>query len=289
VANESSGGGQADPAFAQLLGLAGIPEWGDSTGWQDWVIDTVKRHEQEQGYDRHPMGMTMQYPVPEQTKVNQPLYDSRAEWISPGYDDEVFAAGGVPQAPGAPPSRWLVDPPAADGGKVIINDTDHYALGGDALWAWKSFLRGLHPILMDFGLLGGVDPPDPSAGGPMSYAAFEPARWAMGDTLRLASRMNLLEMQPRADLRVCAGQPRPGVPGPAAQPGGWSVHGAAGAGHLRGGVVQHPGPPDDPCRSHHRRALRSHRLQRPIGALRPHRPVPEAGLGHLTADNPQGR
>jgi hypothetical protein len=200
VANESSGGGKADPAFAQMLGLAGTPEWGDSTAWQYWVIDTVKRHEEAMGYQRHPIGMTMQYPVPDQTKVNQPLYASRAEWISPGYDDEVFAAGGVPQAPGAPPSRWLVDPPAADGRKVIINDTDHYALGGDALWAWKSFLRGLHPILMDFGIIGGVNPPEPSAGGPMSYAAFEPARWAMGDTLRFAERMNLIGMQPRQDL-----------------------------------------------------------------------------------------
>ena len=43
--------------------------------------------------------------------------------------------------------------------KVIITDTDHYAPGsGDALWAWKSFLRGHHPILMDFGLIAGVEP-----------------------------------------------------------------------------------------------------------------------------------
>jgi hypothetical protein len=34
----------------------------------------------------------------------------------------------------------------------------------------------------------------------MSYAAFEPARYAMGDTLRFAERMHLIEMQPRADL-----------------------------------------------------------------------------------------
>jgi Family of unknown function (DUF6298) len=201
VANESSGGGKADPAFAEMLGQAGPLEWGDSTDWQYWVIDTVKRHEQAMGYDRHPIGMTMQFPVPEQTKVNQPLLDSRAEWISPGYDDEVFAGGAPPpQAPGSPPSRWLVDPPAADGRKVVINDTDHYTLGGDALWAWKSFLRGLHPILMDYGLIGGVDPPDPSAGGPMSYAAFEPARWAMGDTRRFAERMDLIAMAPRDDL-----------------------------------------------------------------------------------------
>jgi Family of unknown function (DUF6298) len=200
VANESSGGGKVDPAFTEMLGLAGTPEWGDSTAWQYWVIDTVKRHEQAMGYDPHPIGMTMQFPVPEQTKVNQPLFDSRAEWISPGYDDDIFADGGVPQAPGAPPSRWLVDPPVADGRKVIINDTDHYALGGDALWAWKSFLRGHNPILMDYGLIGGVNPPDPAAGDPMSFAAFEPVRWAMGDTLRFAERMRLIDMEPRDDL-----------------------------------------------------------------------------------------
>jgi hypothetical protein len=201
VANESSGGGRVDPVFAEALGLAGTPGWGDSTAWQYWVIDHVRQYEEEMGYDRHPIGMTMQFPVPEQTKVNDPLVDSRAEWISPGYDDEIFADGGHPMAPGSPQSRWLEDPPAADGRKVVISDTDHYAPGrGDALWAWKSFLRGHHPILMDFGIIGGVNPSDPSAGGPMSYAAYEPARYAMGDTLRFARRMNLIEMQPRGTL-----------------------------------------------------------------------------------------
>jgi hypothetical protein len=32
VANESSGGGTAGTAFAEVLGQAGTPEWGDSTG-----------------------------------------------------------------------------------------------------------------------------------------------------------------------------------------------------------------------------------------------------------------
>lgn len=192
VANESSGGGTVDAAFAEVLGQAGTPEWGDSTAWQYWVIDTVKRHEEQMGYQRHPIGMTMQFPVPEQTRVNDPLFESRAEWISPGYDDEAFAGGGHPMAPGSPQSRWLEDPPAADGSKVVITDTDHYAPGrGDVLWAWKSFLRGHQPILMDFGLIGGVNPPD---------AAFEPARYAMGDTLRFAERMNLIAMEPRDDL-----------------------------------------------------------------------------------------
>jgi Family of unknown function (DUF6298) len=201
VANESSGGGTIDAAFAQALGQERTPDWGDSTAWQYWVIELIKRHESEMGYDRHPIGMTMQFPVPEQTNVNDPLFGSRAEWISPGYDDEIFAGGGHPMAPGSPQSRWLENPPVADGRKVVISDTDHYAPGrGDPLWAWKSFLRGHHPILMDFGLIGGINPPDPSVGGPMSYAAFEPARYAMGDTLRFAERMNLLEMEPREDV-----------------------------------------------------------------------------------------
>ena len=45
VANESSGGGRVDAAFSEMLGQSGIPEWGDSTGWQYWVIETVKRYE----------------------------------------------------------------------------------------------------------------------------------------------------------------------------------------------------------------------------------------------------
>jgi hypothetical protein len=152
VANESSGGGMVAPAFVRALGHEGTPEWGDSTEWQHWVIDLVRRRESEMGYDHHPIGITMQFPVPEQARVNDPLFGSRAEWISPGYDDEIFASGGHPMAPGSPQSRWLEDPQLADGRKVVISDTDHYAPGrGDALWAWKSFLRGHHPILMDFG------------------------------------------------------------------------------------------------------------------------------------------
>ena len=195
VANESSGGGMVDQAFAQMLGLASVPDWGNSTEWQYWVIDVVRRHEQAEGYVSHPMGMTMQFPVADQTKVNDPLFASRAEWVSPGYDDEIFMNGGHPMAPGSPPSRWYDNPPAADGRRVVITDTDHYAPGkGDALWAWKSFVRGHHPILMDFGLIGGINPDDPG------FAAFEAARFAMGDTRRYAERMGLIDMTPRGEL-----------------------------------------------------------------------------------------
>lgn len=41
---------------------------------------------------------------------------------------------------------------------------------------------------------------DPSASGPISYAAFEPARYAIGDTRRFAERMGLIDMAPRGDM-----------------------------------------------------------------------------------------
>jgi hypothetical protein len=202
VANESSGGGTVEKEMAEMLGFSETPEWGDSTKWQYWVIDVVKWHEQEQGYDPHPMGITMQFPVADQTRVNDPLFKSKAEWISPGYDDEIFAQGGHPMAPGSPPSRWLDNPPPNEGRKVVLTDTDHYSGTADALWAWKSFLRGHHPILMDYGIIAGVNPSDPAGGAPgvPPYAAFEAARFAMGDTLRYAQKMNLMAMEPHNDL-----------------------------------------------------------------------------------------
>jgi hypothetical protein len=199
VANESSGGGHVDRAFADVLGLSDVPTWGDSTAWQYWVIAFVKQYEQQRGYDQHPIGMTMQFPVPDQSKVNEVLWNSPVDWISPG-DDEVFVAGEYPDEASRPASRWLTNPPENVGTRVVLTDTDHYAAGrGDALWAWKSFLRGHHPILMDFGIINVTNPLDPSFGVP-SYESFEPARYAMGDTLSFASRMKLIEMEPRSDL-----------------------------------------------------------------------------------------
>src|SRR5215211_6499033 len=106
VANESSG---ADAPSVEFPDGSSIPTpVGDSTGWQYWVIDLLKRYEQERGYQRHPIGMTMQFPVPDQARVNDPLLNGPADWISPGFDDEIFTG------------RWATDPPAADGAKAVI-------------------------------------------------------------------------------------------------------------------------------------------------------------------------
>ena len=111
VANESSGGGEADPAFAEALGLP-MAEWGDSTAWQYWVIDTVKRHEQEMGYDRHPMGMTMQFPVSDQTKVTSRCSTAGPSGSHPATTTRSSPAAGIPWRPAPPsPGGWRTHPP----------------------------------------------------------------------------------------------------------------------------------------------------------------------------------
>jgi hypothetical protein len=131
-----------------------------STSWQYDLIDYVKSYEAGKPV-QHPVGMTSQ-------AFGQPdsvLFGSNADWISP-----------------------VDDTTAATGSKVILIDTDHvFGVGGDAIWVWKTFLRGMNPIYMD-PLTTGVGTPD------------EGARLAMGDTKRYADRMNLATMTPHNAL-----------------------------------------------------------------------------------------
>jgi hypothetical protein len=186
VANESSG--QAADSVVFPDGMTVETPIGDSTQWQYWVINSIKSYERQMGYDPHPVGMTYLFPVPDLSKSNEPLWNSPADWISPGFDDTLGEG------------RWSLDPPANDGSKVVLLDTDHFSpFSSDALWVWKAFLRGHNPILYDLGILGGGVPPDPSAGSP-SFDSLEPARLAMGDTRKLAEQINLIAMQPGTEL-----------------------------------------------------------------------------------------
>jgi hypothetical protein len=136
VANESSG--QVADAVTLPDGSRIETPIGDSTSWQYWVIELARDYERSMGYEHRPIGMTFLYPVPDPSKANEPLWNSPADWISPGVDDGPAPAN----------SRWLLDPPVNDGKKVVLSDTDHYSpFESTALWAWKSFLRGHNPIL----------------------------------------------------------------------------------------------------------------------------------------------
>ena len=99
-----------------------------STAWQYHMINFIKEYEKKLG-NSHPVGMTFQY----RGGSNKTLFDSPADWISPNPD------GGYRESP-----------PASDGSKVILNDTDHlWGIGGTPQWVWESFLRGMNPLFMD--------------------------------------------------------------------------------------------------------------------------------------------
>jgi hypothetical protein len=172
VANESVG----DPRS----------EEGDSTEWQYLVVAYVKQVEAERGYVSHPVGMTFQYP---DASANANLFDGPADWVSPGFTRAVAD------------DPWYLDPPPNDGRKVVISDTDHYAAGrADPVWAWKTFLRGHHPILMDYGIIDVAEPLPEIPGRLPAYDFFEPTRDAMGATRRLADRLPLGAMEPCGEL-----------------------------------------------------------------------------------------
>ena len=115
--------------------------------------------------------MTVQWPK----GSNQVLYDSSAEWISPG-----------------PEGGYDTDPPAASRSKVVLSDTDHlWGNGGNADWVWMSFTRGLNPIFMD------VTPPLSQQ---YTLPQADEIRVAMGDTLDYAKRIDLGKMEPRQDM-----------------------------------------------------------------------------------------
>jgi hypothetical protein len=143
----------------------------ESMDWQYHFLRFIKVEEEQLGRV-HPVGMTFQY----KGGSNQTLFDSPADWISPNPD------GG-----------YRDDPPAADGRKVILNDTDHlWGIGGTPDWAWKSFLRGHNVLFMD-----------PYDG--ITFGAGEPSRWeslrrALGQTRAWAEQVNLAHVTPHPDV-----------------------------------------------------------------------------------------
>ena len=51
--------------------------------------------------------------------------------------------------------EYSSNPPATDGSKVIISDTNHQdPTGADNAWVWKSFTRGLNTAVIDGRLYG---------------------------------------------------------------------------------------------------------------------------------------
>lgn len=150
--------------------------------WQYHMIDYIKAYESGK-LKQHPVGMTGG--DINRGANNEQLYKSRADWISPL---PSFGA------------NYTDNPTAAAGEKVILIDTDHinlspiFCTGGDAVWVWKCFMRGLNPIYMD----------DMNANEhnyrPGAFSDIQWARPAMGDTRLLANRIDLVAMTPQNAL-----------------------------------------------------------------------------------------
>ncbi len=107
--------------------------------WQDHFVEFVRRCEAGLP-NQHPVGVTGGMGV-----LNEWLFGSDADWISPG----GWAAEGQKDPYREGENTWGSAP--HDGGdKVVLQDTDHlWGIGGDEVWAWKSFCRGYNVLYMD--------------------------------------------------------------------------------------------------------------------------------------------
>ncbi|HZS11483.1 MAG TPA: hypothetical protein VFA38_04480, partial [Nitrospirales bacterium] len=148
---------------------------GASIEWQEHMVQLVHSYEATKP-KRHPVLMTWAYPGGK----NDRLIESPAEAISPGSDGSD--------------KSYRLDPPAADGRKVIIADTDHlWGEGGDAAWVWKSFMRGHNPIFMDrIAELTQTDKGD--------IPGSDAIRNAMGRTREISERIDLRRMTPMSSI-----------------------------------------------------------------------------------------
>ncbi len=159
-----------------------------STEWQYYFIDFIHNYESTKP-KKHPVGMTFQY-AREGSGSNANLFNSPAEWISPN-----------------PEGGYRDDPPASDGSKVILNDTDHlWGIGGNQAWVWKSFCRGMNPLFMDpYRKIGKANEQNITWTDHLLQRVYlddqwEPIRKNLGYTLLYAKRMNLAHAIPRNDL-----------------------------------------------------------------------------------------
>ena len=151
-----------------------------SYNWQVYMVDFIHNYERTKD-KQHPVGMSSGPTMGQ-------LYASRADWVTP-------SASGYNKAS----NLYIANPPAADGRKVEILDTDHLGrvvfqsdLNLGRTWAWKSFTRGLNPIILEpipnSIRNGNMIEVENSSG---NTPGWSPMRRAIGDTLRYASRMNL--------------------------------------------------------------------------------------------------
>jgi hypothetical protein len=147
-----------------------------SHDWQYYIINLIKDYEAQKP-KQHPVGMTVEYPNGDNSK----LFASPADWISP--------VGSLDYRP------------AAEGKKVILADTDHICgICGDRKWVWKSFTRGENPLFMDMYDRGFTLASSELPSEPLKDETWISLRKNLGYTRTYANRMNIAAMTPNPAL-----------------------------------------------------------------------------------------
>ena len=178
---------------------------GGAKDWQYHMIDFIKAYEKTKP-KQHPVGMSHRIDPPS-TMFNEDLVDSHADWIEPGNSQQ-------PNDWQYPHANFLEDyfdnPPANDGKKVKVMDTDHlWGHGGNYKWVWKTVMRGHNVLFMDpWQPLGGKLDEDKAAWifiGGLSrdisdYPDWELVRKNMGYARTMTDTLNLENLVPREDL-----------------------------------------------------------------------------------------
>jgi hypothetical protein len=160
--------------------------YAESARWQYHVVDLIHALERTMP-KQHPVGITSGGGRASRLD-NAALFASPADWISPGHREAM---------------PYRDDPPPADGSKVIVSDTDHlWGLGATQAWVWKSFTRGLNPILMDpYEPLYGLDAfPHWGRINRRDAPFWEAIRVNLGQSRAYAGRMNLAKAIPHGEL-----------------------------------------------------------------------------------------
>jgi hypothetical protein len=107
-----------------------VPNRKESMDWSEYLCAYTKEYEATKP-KQHPVGITAEGG----DQDNSELFATNADWVSPG-NGRIF--------------EYRYNPPAADGSKIILNDTDHlWGHGGEVAWIWRSFTRGMNVLFMD--------------------------------------------------------------------------------------------------------------------------------------------
>ena len=101
-----------------------------SIDWQNHFVNYIHEYEQTKP-KQHPVLFTTPFPY-----SGDALWESSAEAVSPGAYSEQ--------------GSYAENPPASDGSKVVMLDSDHiFGCASNVPWIWKSFTRGMNVLYMD--------------------------------------------------------------------------------------------------------------------------------------------